>query len=406
MLLLLLLAGCGPSTAGLRSNLAKGSFDMAVAEAQGDPELEDHLAAIVLERDAVENPSGAYELVTFLAASGAPGRRSLKVLEGGEGIGATLAWIALNRSSRPRGGKLSRLISDDSWDVRAYAASTWARKLDPQRLRELVLDKDPRVRRAAVFALAAAGREKDAELLAETLRLDPDPAVRMAIARKGEVLGKGALESLRDALEDESPGVGNAALVGLSRLGNDDATTILEDIASGRLDERAVVAAAALRSIGSETGARRFDEALGHENPGVRATAIVNLSLARIEDRRERLVEALGDESQRVVFIAASILLPVEEARGTLIEALAPIASEGGASAPRARDMLAVLGDPESTEEIRGEMEGWEEGELIERLRRLRGAPGLRDRVVDLLADERREVRIAAARCLLRSGRT
>lgn len=403
-ILVVALFGCGPSTFSMRSHLAKDSFELALDEARGDPDLEDHLAAIILEKEAVENPRSAYDNVRFLAASGNAGRRSLEEMEGGEGIPALLAWIGLRRSRVPGGDDLEKLLAAESWDVRAYAVSSWARRIDAGPLRKLAVDADPRIRLAAITALGAAGSEEDAELLAEALRVDPDPAVRMAAARNGKALGPRAFEVLRAALEDERIGVRNAAFIGLSRLGNEDAVALLEGRISGELDESGVIAAACLSATGSAKGRERFEDALVDRRPGIRATALVNLSRAGLDDRDDRLLAALEDESERVVFLAASMLLGEEAAGEAVATALRRIANEAGPGAPRAVDMLAVLGDPDSVEavlEIVGDGD-----QLLLRLPRLKGAEGIRGGVVELLADERGEVRTAAARWILRSGPT
>ena len=402
----LLALGCAPNISRLRAHVAGDAFDQALEEARGDRDLEDHLAALILEKDAVERPSNRLATVRFLAASSAPGKRALERMEKREGSIAALAAIGLSRSSRPSGGDLDSYLEDLSSDVRAYAASTWARKLDVERLRRLALDKDPRVRNAAVAALGARRGDDEAGLLVEVLRLDPDPAVRSAAARSGKSLGRRAFEVLRSALDDRSEGVRHAALAGLAGLGSADAIALLEDRIAGAMDESGVVAAARLAAIGSKKGAARFEEALVDPAENMRATALVHLSTSGLGDALERRRKALEDESPRIVLIAASMLLDDEEGREAMSTALRKIVEEGGPRRDEAEDMLAVLGEEAALDEIRSSIAEWSEEEILARFPRLQRSEKLRDVFVELLADGRTEVRLAAARCVLRSGPT
>jgi HEAT repeat protein len=396
--------GCAPSIEHLERHLDASNYDRAVAAASGDPALETELAALVIEHAAAAGSDPA-ALVSALAAAGAPGKRALdRIVERGVEPAGSLARIALERRRAPRGPELKRFLAHASSDVRAAAASAWARELGFERLEALALDPEPRVRSAAVGALAALEESKRAAaLLRETLRLDPDPRVRAAAARQGPALGKRALESLRDALGDENMGVRHGALRGLGKLGTTEARALIEDRIAGPIDETVVVAAAELARLGSEAGRQRFDEALAAKSPGVRATALLHLGRAGIGDADQIQRRALDDEAPQVVLLAASLLLREAEPDGPVAEALRRLIADRVAAAPEARDMLAVIGDSTAIAEVETVLADAAEGELLKVLARVRRASKLRARFVQLLADERESVRLAAARAVLAS---
>jgi len=272
-LALLLSCGCAANLEGLSARLRSQEWGEAVAEVRGDRAMESHLAALILEEDARQGGDRAPGIVAVLAAASGPGEDALERMAAGEDPLARLAWVALHRSGPLSDRRLGALLEDRSSDVRAAAAAAWGRRLEPRRLERMLLDKDPRVR--AVAATWIGGRHGDAEtarLLAEALRLDPDPAVRAAVARRGDALGGRALDLLRDASRDDNMGVRHAAMKGLAALGTGEAVALLEDLAAGPMDESTVVAAAHLAGIGSEEGRRRFAEALsavqGRTRPG------------------------------------------------------------------------------------------------------------------------------------------
>lgn len=394
--------GCAPSIENLERHLDANAYDQAVAAVAGDPALETELAALVVEHAAAAGNDAA-ALVGALAAAGAPGQRALeRMVEGNVEPARSLAWIALNRRRPPRGPELKRYLAHGSSDVRAAAAGAWAGKLGFERLEALALDPEPRVRSAAVAAVASLEESKrGAALLRETLRLDPDPRVRAVAANQGPALGSRALDALRDALGDENMGVRHAVLRGLGKLGSAEARALIEDRVAGPIDETVVVAAAELARLGSKLGAERFAAALESRNPGVRATALLHLGRAGLDDADGIERRALDDEAPQVVLLAASLLLREAEPDGPVAAALRRLIEERVAAAPEARDMLAVIGDGAAIAEVEAVLADAAEGELLAVLARVRRAAGLRARFVQLLADERESVRLAAARAVL-----
>jgi HEAT repeat protein len=401
-------AGCAPSITHLEKHLDADRYADAVAEVVGDEKMEAELAALVIERAAADPPTSAADLIGALASSGAPGKRALeRIAESADDPLESLARVALRRGSPPRSAaERAAFLEHASSDVRAAAAAAWSRKLGRKRLHELLLDHDPRVRRAAVIGLVEHVPDKEvSSWLREALRLDPDPRVRSAAARLGRALGdrgKG-LDALRDALADANMGVRLAALRGLGAIGEGEAVELLRDALAGPLSESAVVAAAELTRLGEPDGRARFDEALEADNPTLRSTALTHLGRAGVDQREEKLLGALGDESPQVVLLAASMLLRSEHAGpdGKVAEALRRVAEQEVARSPEARDMLAVLGDPGAVAEVTALLAEGDEQELVAVLGRVRRAAALRARFVELLAHEERAVRVAAARAVL-----
>ncbi|MFO8072723.1 MAG: HEAT repeat domain-containing protein [Polyangia bacterium] len=397
-----LAAGCAPSVEHLRRNLLDGSYDAALERVEGDERMENELAALVLERALIEGEESS-ATVAALASTGA-GRHALeRLVDRGESPLAELAGIALHRRCAPRDSTLEAYLGSDYSDVRAAAARAWGDELEVERLKELILDDDPRVRRAAVRSLdAAEGGERAARQLCEVLRLDPDPKVRAAAARAGEALGDGALDALRSALEDGNMGVRHAALRGLGELGGEAAVGRIRELAVGPISETTVVAAAELTRLGEKPGRERLEGALEHERSTVRATAVTHAGRALEPDQRRELLErALGDEAPRVVVLAASLLLGDAEPGGEVAAALERVIEAHSVCADEARDMLAVIGDPEAIEQVAAVFEDGDAEELVAVLGRVRRARELRPDFVRLLADERGTVRLAAARAVL-----
>ncbi|MBW2276056.1 MAG: HEAT repeat domain-containing protein [Deltaproteobacteria bacterium] len=405
---LVLAAGCAPSITHLEKHLDADRYADAVAEVTGDEQMEAELAALVIERATTDPEASADALVNALASSGAPGKRALeRIADSAAEPLESLARVALRRGSPPRSAaERATFLKHSSSDVRAAAATAWSRKLGRGRLQELLLDHDPRVRRAAVTGLAKHMPDKEvSSWLREALRLDPDPKVRAAAARLGSALGgKGkGLDALRDALADENMGVRLAALRGLGAIGKGEAVELLKDATAGPMTESVVVAAAELARIGDKDGRARFDEALSAGNPTIRSTALTHLGRAGIDDRQKLLVKALDDESPQVVLLAASMLLGSDHAGpdGKVAGSLERVAELEVARSAEARDMLAVLGNADAVAEVTSLLAAGDGQALVTVLVRVRRAGSLRARFVELLAHEEQAVRVAAARAVL-----
>ncbi len=395
--------GCAPNVSSLNRHLEKGAYGPALEEARNDPAMIAHLAALILEREATEHPDRAAVMVNSLASSGKPGKYALKRLAHSTGVTSRLAGIALHRCSLPSDRELDSYLSDSWSDVRVAAARTWSRKIDRKRLENMILDPDPGVRVEAAAGLGRFEGEKTARILAQTVRLDPDPKVRARAVVQVKSLGTDALDVCRSALNDESMGVRNAALRGLCEIGSDEAVELIRDRMAGPMTEVTVVAAAELSRLDHEDGKRRFLEALKNRRSNIRATALVHLDRARVENPGKIRLRMLDDEAPSVVLTAASALLKGADPTGTVARALRRIVKEGSMRASGARDMLAVIGDPVAIAEVKEVLEQGDEKEVTTSLKRVAHAAMLYDAFVSLLKDDRAKVRIEAARSVLQN---
>ncbi len=397
--------GCAPNVSSLNRHLEKGAYDLALEEARNDPAMIAHLAALILEREATEHPDRAAVMVNSLARSGKPGKYALKRLVESTGVASRLAGIALRRSSLPSDRELDSYLSDSWSDVRVAAARTWSRKIDRKRLEKMILDPDPGVRVEAAAGLGRFEGEKTARILAQTARLDPDPKVRARAVVQVKSLGTDALDVCRSALDDENMGVRNAALRGLCELGSDEAVALIRDRMAGPMTEVTVVAAAELARLGHKDGKSRFLDALKNRRSNIRATALIHLDRARIEDPGKIRLRMLDDEAPSVVLTAASALLTGADPKGPVARALRRIVEEGSMRAPGARDMLAVVGEPAAIAEVEEVFEQGDEEEIVTSLKRVVRATMLYNSFVSLLKDDRARVRIEAARGVLQNRR-
>ncbi len=398
--------GCAPNVSSLNRHLEKGAYDLALEEVRNDPAMVAHLAALILEREATEHSDRAVVMVDSLAGSGKPGKYALKRLAKSTGVASRLAGIALGRSSLPSGRELDGYLSDSWSDVRVAAARIWSRKIDRKRLEKMILDPDPGVRVEAAAGLGRFEGEKTARILAQTARLDPNPKVRARAVTQVKSLGTGALDVCRSALNDENMGVRNAALRGLSDLGSDEAVELIRDRMAGSMTEVTVVAAAELARLDHEDGKSRFFEALKNRRSNIRATALTHLDRAKVENPEKIRLGMLDDEAPTVVLTAAAALLTGADPKGPVARALRRIVEEGSMRAPRARDMLAVVGDPAAVAEVEEVLEQGDEEEVVTTLKRVTRAVMLYDSFVSLLKDDRAKVRIEAARGVLLSSPT
>ena len=209
----------------------------------------------------------------------------------------------------------------------------------------------------------------------------------------------------RNALNDESMGVRNAALRGLGDLGSDEAVELIRDRMAGPMTEVTVVAAAELSRLDHEDGKGRFREALKDRRSNIRATALTHLDRARIENPKKIRLGMLDDEDPSVVLTAAAALAKGADPKGPVACALRRIVEEGSMRSPGARDMLAVIGESAAVAEVQEVLGQGDEEEIITSLKRVARAAMLYDSFVSLLKDDRAKVRVEAARGVLHNRR-
>lgn len=217
-------------------------------------------------------------------------------------------------AARDSASLLARL-DDPLPGVRADAAEALGRLKEPKavgRLKLLLKDTEPSVRRAAAIGLASLGDEALSQEFVKAL-LDGSAKV---VAGAAEAIGladyKPGVPYLLKAFRTEHPRVAAAIATSLGRLGDRQAVPwLLAALKSGLAP---VEAATALGELGDAGGTRGLCDALGHEFPPVRAAAARSLGrLARTGNfdfiMKDQAVTALHrllkDGDLRVEFCAA-----------------------------------------------------------------------------------------------------
>ncbi|MCP4599666.1 MAG: HEAT repeat domain-containing protein [Proteobacteria bacterium] len=401
-LALVAVTGCIRSIAHLEKHVDAGEYKEAVIQVTDDPAMQAELAAIILERAAAKGVQTT-ALIDALTRTGKPGKRALKRLaKHSEESVRYQAEVALHRGRLPEGADLTRFIEHDHSDVRARATQAWNSEMELGTLEKLLYDHDPRVRRWAADGLCRFnGTEGTDALLGEALRLDPDPKVRTRSAECGEALGPDSLLILKNALDDENLAVQLAALRGLVETGDPTARALVEERARSPLDVMAVASAAELARLGHAIGRDRIHDALKDARPGVREAALLRLERAKIQDRDTIFTDLLDDEAPRVVLLAASQLSIKKEVAEAVVKALKRLVDEGGSTSGEARDLLAVLGDAEALDQVIDLLGKGGEADIVATLTRTQRSTALAHTFVELMADTRESVRIAAARATL-----
>lgn len=213
--------------------------------------------------------------------------------------------------------QLRKLKSTDG-EVRAQAAHVLAGRGNPRAvtpLGEALEDRTWQQRAAAAMALGKLANGRGVPFLTAALRGDPDVDVRCSCAwALGSIGGKGVIEALDAALEDDSDAVRR-------------------------------VAAEALGEVGTATVLGSLARALGDPHHDVRLAAVAGLGGLRSGHAAPPLLAALHDGEWSVSCAAAEALAKIEDSAAVpaLVEALAD-----GSLAARlaASEALGRIGDP------------------------------------------------------------
>jgi len=213
--------------------------------------------------------------------------------------------------------QLRKLKSADG-EVRAQAAHALAGRGNPKAVKplgEALEDRAWEQRAAAAMALGKLANGRGAPFLTAALRADPDVDVRCSCAwALGCIGGKGVIEALDAALQDDSDAVRR-------------------------------VAAEALGEVGTATVLESLERALGDAHHDVRLAAVSGLGGLRSGHAAPPLLGALHDSEWSVSCAAAEALAKIEDS--TAVPALVDALANGSLAARlAASEALGRIGDP------------------------------------------------------------
>jgi energy-coupling factor transporter ATP-binding protein EcfA2 len=207
-----------------------------------------------------------------------------------------LGWILHARS--PEEGFLRR----DLFLAAALAAESGHAKamwegLEPY-LRQVLKDKDWRIRHAAALALGQIGDPQATPALIQALR-DEEGLVRQAAALALGQIGPPAVPPLIQALQDEDWGMCYAVAEALEQIGPPAVPALIQALQNEKWWVRHT-AAWALRQIGDRQAVRALIQALRDEDRGVRTAAAEALGQIGDPQATLALTQALRDEDRGV----------------------------------------------------------------------------------------------------------
>jgi HEAT repeat protein len=242
------------------------------------------------------------------------------------------------------------LVSSEDGGWRAVGARGLVAKDDGPKRRELFLDNDPRVRKAAIDASEEAGDVEDLSILLETVRLDPDRVARASAARiVGEIGGRDAVLALKDRYPaaDEPTRAAIVSAWGAEASYGSGGREELLWAAETEHGVAAINAASALSSRGGEEqniGRAAMTRAI---REGGTHNRMVAISLATLADEEEKkaIVEASEGQDMLLKIVALGKLSLDPALKEKSIAALEPIAATDIPEHRRALQALAQLGD-------------------------------------------------------------
>jgi HEAT repeat protein len=230
------------------------AIEIASQLLQGDPTNHDAVGLAAAAHAAAQRPVQALDVYErWLQASGSEDIFLLRTV-----ATATLRLLAAGPDPRVRIAALAALASAGDSQARAALADAASGSVEADaalaslgdaqavaRLEAAVTAGGPRDKSAAIDALRAAGSKASATAIASALK-DPAPPSRMAAATALAELGATeAIPALKAVLKDPDPSVRYMVEVALARLGDSSAGVTLESLANSPIGEMRLLAASA-----------------------------------------------------------------------------------------------------------------------------------------------------------------
>jgi hypothetical protein len=279
---------------------------------------------------------------------------------------ARSAYFLLNEHLNRPGKWVDRASSEDpAW--RAVGARALVTSSNGERRRELFLDVFTAVRKSAVEAAVDAADREDETLLLETVRVDPEPQIKMSAARAVGLIGG---ESVVLALKDRWPPadeplrviiVGSWGASPSYRSGGRDQLYWAAETQTG---SPSIAAAALLLKNGGDDpriGRAALLRGIDDGGPSARVMAI---NLADLSDAPQKeAVERASSSSEPPVKVAAlSRLAELSDQREKATGELAEIAAASGPARNAARTALARAKDRRVVEMLAQDAQSSEPG--------------------------------------------
>ncbi|MFO0662256.1 MAG: hypothetical protein U0165_20860 [Polyangiaceae bacterium] len=244
---------------------------------------------------------------------------------------------------------VDKVNSDDaSW--RAVGARSLVDQSGATKRRELFVDLDTQVRRAALSAALDAPFVEDAPVLLETVRLDPDRLSRTLAARAvGAIGGRTVVLALKDrwAAADEPLRATFASAWASPASAKEGGLDQLLWAAESEQGVPSLTASATLLRFGGKEaniGAAALARAIENGSTNTRTIAIAFANLDRPE-HREAVKKAAEDADQGVKVAALGKLGILKDERAHALEELGVIAASDSPHRNAARTAMAQLRD-------------------------------------------------------------
>ncbi|HEY3235269.1 MAG TPA: HEAT repeat domain-containing protein [Polyangiaceae bacterium] len=356
-LLPLILVGCATSRVvqtALHGDLAALQREIRESQKAGrlDRAALQELAIAVAGRELLSSPKPqAEERIFDLRRCAAPLKEVLQArAEQHDDGGAAAMLILVDLGFEDPDELFTRHARDESGAWRAVGARCSFVTGAGRARRELFLDPDQRVRRAAIRAAQIAADPADVDPLLEVARLDPDPLSRSNAARAaGAMRGRQVVWRLKDRWVRAPQSVRTAIVDAWSTQptfasGGEHELVWAAETNQGEPGVLAALALVRLHSAQQQLGLAVLARAIASGTESERRLAIQS---APMTDRTifQKVKAAAKDDNAEVAVVALARLVQNGDRRAAVIDPLLKLAKRRGAVGTQARDALAVAGE-------------------------------------------------------------